>query len=387
MKIAFLINAIANYGRLLSVLRACCDEGHDVSVICGGSAVLSRFAQHGNTVADTIENDFLGQDLHLVRVRHMVEEASGESAGMAAVALSPVLEQLDPDFVIVIGDRFETLGGVLAAYYQNRCIIHFQGGELSGTLDEGARHAITKLSHYHVPATEDARQRLLAMGEHLDTILAVGCPGIDLLKIQGKPVCDLLVAFHPNTCDDTEQVGPLLAALDCLQWDTVFTWPNADDGSQQIMKDIRIWREQMDRPWLTMRRYMHPEGWAQAIATCRVCVGNSSAFVREAVADGTPVVLLGNRQRDRVFAKNVLHCQLDAHQIAQAIQHAQHFTTIPDERYGDGHTADRFVAALKQVRPYTQKRWHETLHTNAARDTQAGQGTEDSRSRLSQAIQ
>ncbi len=388
MKLTYIINAIANYGRLLSVIRASLAAGHDVSVIASGSAVISRFAQKGKDVAATIESDLLGSNVRVCRIPSLVEEAPAQSVGMAAISTAGMLGELNPDFVIVIGDRFETQGGVIAAYQQGRCIIHFQGGELSGTLDEGTRHAITQQSHYHVPATEDAARRLVAMGSHPRTILTTGCPGIDLVRnplaIHEHARTDLLVAFHPNTCDQTEQIRPLLDALDALQQKTIMIWPNADDGSQWIMKDIRRWREEQERPWLTMRRYLHPEDFAAIIASCKCCVGNSSAFVREAVACGTPVVLLGKRQQGRVKAQNVLPTKLDAHDIEQSVRHIQGCKYKSSDKYGGGHTARRFIDALEGIQPYSQKVYYEGVQARPHGDTESGQ---DPRSDVPQPLQ
>ena len=196
-----------------------------------------------------------------------------KSIGLGMIDYSNSLEQLNPECVIAIGDRFDVLPWVISAAMMNIPIAHTMGGERSGTIDESIRHAITKFSNIHFPANIDSAKRIERMGEDPKTIFTVGCPRIDFIisclkkfkrgdiltskkvfelyggvgesfDLEKKPF--LLVSFHPVTTEfgsNKKHVQEILKSLNELKINTIMIWPNADAGSDEISKEIRIFRE------------------------------------------------------------------------------------------------------------------------------------------------
>jgi UDP-hydrolysing UDP-N-acetyl-D-glucosamine 2-epimerase len=277
----------------------------------------------------------------------------------------------------LIGDRYEALAAAVAAAYMNITIVHLQGGEVSGSIDESARHAISKFAHFHLPATEQAKNYLIRMGERPDTILGVGCPSSDLAKqIESRidpavlanrghgATIDvrnpyLLVVFHPTTTEyggERSQMDEVLRALDVLAAPTVLLWPNIDAGSDHISKAIRDFRNQHEANWLRTMTNLTPEHYLQVLATTACAIGNSSSFVRDAGYFGTPVVLVGDRQRFRECDRNVVRVSPDARAIVDAARSQLAIGRYPaGTLYGDGNVAARFVRELESLKPYVQK--------------------------------
>nr|NIP69356.1 UDP-N-acetylglucosamine 2-epimerase (hydrolyzing) [Planctomycetales bacterium] len=210
-----------------------------------------------------------------------------------------------PDFVIVIGDRHEALGAALGAAYTGQCLVHFQGGESSGTIDESARHAITQLAHYHVPATQRAKARLVQMCQRESTILTVGCPSSDLARsVMPEDRDEILVVYHPSgNLHEVEQILQARADLEGgLRWR--WLWPNIDAGANEIHKLLRRFKAEWGDGWIDFETNMAPRDYLKTLASVRCAVGNSSSFVRDSSFFGTPVVLVGERQMGREHAAN-----------------------------------------------------------------------------------
>jgi len=231
-----------------------------------------------------------------------------KSIGLAVQEFVTAFDDIDPDVVIVIGDRYEALGAAIAATYTDRILVHFQGGEVSGSRDEITRHAITKMAHYHVPATLKARENILRMGEKPVSILGVGCPSIDLmdyLLTLGNTVDDVpdyLCIYHPTPEEDAKDAfEEIYKALQGIDGKTLWLWPNIDPGSQELMAVMR----QKKQENIELQTNLHPSKFYEILSRVKCCFGNSSSFVRDAGFFGTPVVLIGDRQSGREMAENV----------------------------------------------------------------------------------
>jgi UDP-hydrolysing UDP-N-acetyl-D-glucosamine 2-epimerase len=345
----------ANWGRLEPVARAI-RECPDLMlhIICGGSSVLARFG----CVADDIEQ----AGYSVSRLYHEVEgnlpTTMAQSVGAGVMAFAHEFDKLKPDVCLLIGDRYEALAAATAAVMSNLCLVHLQGGERSGSVDESTRHAITKLAHYHVPATQRAKDRLLQMGEHPETILTVGCPSSDLAKaVKVEPGDYLLVVYHPTTTrtgGEREEMAEVLAALDQLKRQTVLLWPNIDAGSDGVSKAIRAFGP---RPWLQTVKNLPPEKYLATLANAACAVGNSSSFIRDASFFGSPVVLIGDRQRGRECGANLWRLSfLERLALAKSIERQIEAGRYPpSDLYGDGEVSGRIVEGLKQLHLYAQK--------------------------------
>lgn len=368
----------ANYGRMKPVMRAIAAHPElELQTLCTGTMLLERFGE----AVRIVENDgFPVSGRIYVELEGSVPTTMAKSVGFAVIEFATEFHRLKPDLVLLIGDRYEALAAAVAAAYMNLCICHLQGGEVSGSIDESARHAITKFAHYHFPATERAARYLIRMGERPDTILTVGCPSSDLAATvttdgvaeiinrggrgcvvdPGRPF--LLTIFHPITTEfggEAEQMMRLLEALARVARPTVLLWPNIDAGADHISKAIRVFRDRPGVGWLRTIINLPPEDYLKVLRATSCAVGNSSSFVRDAGFFGTPVVLVGNRQWGREYDQHVRHVPVEAHAIERAIREQLAHGRYPASRlYGDGLVAGRIAEALARLKPYVQKRLH-----------------------------
>ena len=301
-----------------------------------------------------------------------------KSVGFGVVEFASEFQRLKPDLVLLIGDRYEALAAALAAAYMNLCIAHIQGGEVSGSIDESARHAISKFAHYHFPSTRSAAY-LRRMGERPDTILAIGCPSSDIalrldctlapemVNASGSGASIdvthpfLLVVFHPTTTEygsEYQQMEALLAALGIVQCPTILLWPNIDAGADHVSKAIRVLRDRMKPTWLRTLTNLEPEQYLKVLARTACAVGNSSSFVRDASFFGAR----GARGAASRRTRKGRACDPCA---ARDRRHRQRHPCPTGPRalcsstlYGDGHVAVRLAEALARLTPYVQKRLH-----------------------------
>lgn len=365
----------ANYGRLKPIMEAISECPRlQMQTLCAGTMVLERFDQPVQVVR---RDGFTVDGEVYLELEGSTPATMAKSVGFGIVEFASEFQRLKPDVVVIIGDRYEALSAAVAAAYMNLTIVHLQGGEVSGSIDESARHAITKFAHFHVPATQQAKDYLIRMGERPDTILDVGCPSGDLARTLDRrldpsvisarghgAIIDvskpfLLVVFHPTTTEfggERAQMEALLEALKELKIPTVLLWPNIDAGSDHISKAIRAFRNQNDVSWLRTLTNLTPENYQKVLANAACAVGNSSSFVRDAGFFGTPVVLVGGRQRFRECDQNVTQVAPESSIIAAAVRRQLTVGRYPAGRlYGDGHLARRFVGHLESLKPYVQK--------------------------------
>jgi UDP-hydrolysing UDP-N-acetyl-D-glucosamine 2-epimerase len=388
-RVCVVVASRANYARIKSVLAAV--RAHpdlELQVIAGASAVLERF---GNSV-DVMAMDGFAPD---ATIRLIIEGENpatmAKSTGLGLLELPTVFEMLRPDIVVTVADRFETIATAVAAAYMNIPVAHTQGGEVSGSIDESVRHAVTKMSHVHFPATELSARRIVAMGEDPAMVFNVGCPSIDLVaqtdlglrpdalnQLGGvgaridpaKPF--VLMMQHPVTTEfgaGLDQINATIEAVASLDMQALVFWPNVDAGSDQVAKGLRQFRETGDDHGFHFFRNLPPEVFIRLMAHCAVMVGNSSAALREGAFLGTPAVTVGTRQNDRETGSHVLRVGHDRDEIAAALRaQIRHGRYEPDQLFGDGTAGVRIAEILARVEPKVQKRLHydpATLETGA----------------------
>jgi UDP-hydrolysing UDP-N-acetyl-D-glucosamine 2-epimerase len=374
-KICVVVGSRANYSSIKSAMRAI--QAHpqlELQVVLAASAILDRYG----SVAKLIEAD--GFKAH-ARVHMLIEGETpttmAKSTGLGLLELPTIFEQLQPDVVLTIGDRFETMATTLAAAYMNIPIAHTMGGEVSGTIDESIRHAVTKFAHIHFPASPDAKARIVRLGEPEDTVHLVGCPRIDLvadvIKNDKGPIQDdlfaggvgadfdleqpfVLVSQHPVTTeygDGEKQITASLQAVRDAGLPAIVLWPNADAGSEDIARGIRKWREQGFDEKMHFFRNLPVDTYIRLMRRTACLVGNSSSGIREGAYIGTPVVNIGSRQAGRERGRNVIDAMPERESVASAIKrqigNGRHDM---DPIYGDGHAGKRIadiLAGLKSV--------------------------------------
>ena len=368
----------ANYGRLKPVMRAiAAREELELQVVAAGTMVLERFDQPVRLVKD---DGFRIDGEIYIELEGSTPSTMAKSVGFGVVEFASEFQRLKPDVVLLIGDRYEAMAAALAAAYMNICIVHIQGGEVSGSIDESTRHAISKFAHFHFPSTRRSAEYLIRMGELPETILGIGCPSSDIARILDRNLDSdrvntlgsgahidadkpfLLVVFHPTTTeygDERQQMDELLSALERLSVQTLLLWPNIDAGADHISKAIRVFRDQKKPTWLRTITNLRPEAYLKVLAQASCAIGNSSSFVRDASYFGTPVVLVGNRQEGRETDRHVLPVRPGAAEIASAVDmQLQHGRYASSTLYGDGHVSERIADGLVRLEPYVQKRLH-----------------------------
>lgn len=365
----------ANYGRMRMVMKAIDEhEKLELMVMCTGTMVLERF---GSTCMEVMEDGFDVHSKIFMELEGGIPLTMAKSVGFGMVEFAGEYNRLQPDLILLIGDRYEALAAGIAAAYMNIPLAHIQGGEVSGSIDESARHAISKFAQFHFPATERAAEYLYKMGERRDTIFNVGCPvGDYILNLDDTLPQDIfyagsgadidiasgfnMVIFHPVTTEfgrEVEQAQHLLAALESFQYPTIFLWPNIDAGADHISKYLRVYRERNSPRWLRFMKHIPPVNYQKALKHCSVAIGNSSSFVRDSTFTGTPVVLVGDRQKGREVGWNVISVPAEKQEIEKAVQYQiNHGRYQRDPVYGGGKSGKMIAEILSHVELYIQKR-------------------------------
>ncbi len=348
--------------------------------------LLERFGQAEKVV---VRDGFNVDGRVYMELEGSVPATMAKSLGLGVVEFVNEFQRIQPHIVLLIGDRYEAFAAAIAAVYMNIPLAHLQGGEVSGSIDESARHAITKLAHLHFPSTARAAEYIIRMGENPEHVYNFGCPSGDYIrKLDGDlprdllqrygvgPVFDvgdpfLLVIYHPVTTQFGEErvlVQELIDALAELRMPTIWIWPNIDAGSDAISKALRRFREHHDNTWLHLVKNLEPEVFQKCLKRAACAVGNSSSFIRDSAFSGTPVVLVGIRQTGRECGENVVHCEADRSSIViETRSQIAHGRYAPSELYGCGNASKRIVEMLAAFLPYQQKQLHYAFeHASAA---------------------
>lgn len=368
-KICVVVTARPSYSRIKTALTAIKEHPElELQLVTAGSALLDRY---GNAV-DFIEKD----GFEIAAKVFMVLEGENpttmaKTTGLGVMELTNVFYNLKPEAVVTIADRFETIATSIAAAYQNIPLVHIQGGEVTGSIDEKVRHANTKLADLHLVASEDARDRVIKLGEIPEKVINTGCPSIDLVKeILKSPKLDfdpiekyggvgskldwktgyIVVMQHPVTTEYQQaksHITETLKAIKKLDLPTFWFWPNVDAGSDGTSNGIRTFREIEKPKNIHFFKNMEPKDFLRLLKNSKALVGNSSAGLRECAYLGVPVVNIGNRQYRRIRAKNVTDVNYDLDKILKATQksiNTKHFES--SEIYGKGNSGENIAEIL-----------------------------------------
>ncbi len=368
-KVCVVITARPSYSRIKTALKAIdANPQLDLQLVVAGAALLGRY---GNAV-DYIERD----GFRVVEKVYMVLEGENKTAmakttGLGVMELATVFDKLQPDMVVTIADRFETIATSIAASYQNIPLVHIQGGEVTGNIDEKVRHANTKLADIHLVASENARERVIKLGENPAKVFNTGCPSIDIAKeVKETPALDfnpirkyggvggdidasqeyLVVMQHPVTTEYTrakEDVQKTLEIVHELGVPTFWFWPNVDAGSDGTSNGIRSFRESVNPPNIRFFKNMEPTDFLKLLANAQCLIGNSSVGIRECAYLGVPVVNIGTRQNGRERGENVIDVDYHKEAIRNAIVQQIHNSEIAGTNiYGDGEAGQKIAQVL-----------------------------------------
>jgi UDP-hydrolysing UDP-N-acetyl-D-glucosamine 2-epimerase len=380
-KICVVITARPSYSRIKTALRAI--EAHpdlQLQLVVAASALLDRYG----AVVETIEEEGFRVSSRVYSVlegENLVTMA--KSTGMGLMEMATVLDNLRPDMVVTIADRFETIATAIAGAYMNIPVVHVQGGEITGSIDEKVRHAVTKLSSLHMVATRLAGERVTRMGEAADTVFVTGCPSIDQAatileapdlnfdpteryrgvgaELTFAPGEYVVVLQHPVTTEyesARRDANETLFAVQEYGLPTAWFWPNPDAGSDGTSNAIRKFREVQQPRNLHFFKNMAPHDFLRLIYNARCLVGNSSVGIREASFLGVPVVNIGSRQAGRERAGNVIDVPAhDRRRIAEAIaRHPVGERYASNRLYGDGRAGEKIAEILSTASPRVEKR-------------------------------
>lgn len=374
-KIAVVVTARPSYSRVRTALDAI--KRHDkleLQLIVAASALLDRYGsavdyilKDGFDIAAKVFNVLEGENL----------TAAAKTTGIGILELSSVFDKLRPDAVLTVADRFETMATAISASYMNIPLIHLQGGEVTGNIDEKVRHAITKLADLHLVSTEKAESRVIKMGEDADKVFITGCPSIDIAaEVYREPEMNfnplakyggvgssldysngyIVLMQHPVTTEYEEaraHMEETLFALSEINMPTFVFWPNVDAGSDGTSKALRSFREHHKDEVKNFHFFknMEPADFLKLLVNSSCLVGNSSVGIRECAFLGVPVVNIGSRQNGRERGANVLDVDYDKQQIITATnKHLDHGRYASDRIYGQGDAGLRIADVIADFR-------------------------------------
>ena len=371
-KICVVVTARPSYSRVKTALQAIKDHPDlELQLVVAASALLDRYGsavkyiiQDGFEISAKVFNTLEGENL----------TAAAKTTGIGILELSSVFENLSPDIIVTIADRFETMATAVAASFMNIPLAHIQGGEVTGNIDEKVRHSITKLADYHFVASKGALERVLRLGEQEQFVFNTGCPSIDLAaNVLRSPDLDfdpfekyggvgasfdhtgnyLVVMQHPVTTEyssSKKDVTETLEAINHLGIPTFWFWPNVDAGSDGTSSGIRTFREKFNPKHIHFFKNMEPEDFLRLLINSSCLIGNSSVGIRECAYLGVPVVNVGTRQNRRDRGENVQDVQYHRTAIVDAvtrwIESPRPSTSMV---YGGGDAGTRIANKLAEV--------------------------------------
>ncbi len=303
-------------------------------------------------------------------------ETMAKTVGLGIEVLVKEIKKIKPDIVFVNADRFEMMAVAIAASYLNVPIAHNEGGDVSGTIDESIRHAITKLSHIHFTSTETSRRRVIQMGENPEMVFNVVSPAIDAVaKADFKkrpgvfPGLDmskpyLMVLAHPVATlsgqENFEIIKNLISVLKELKMPTLLLGSNTDAGSDRVGQTISSWLADEKPDYIFFTKHLHPDDFYKFMNSAACALGNSSSFIREGAYFGTPVVLMGSRQNKREKGDNIIEC---SHESVQCIldtikEQLKHGPYKPNLMFGNGQAAAKISKILAEADAKVQKEFY-----------------------------
>lgn len=373
IRVCVVVASRANYGRVKSLLKALQQkEGIELQLLVGASALLDRYGKAINVIRD---DGFEPDKAIYYTVEGETLLTQAKSTGMGIIEISSAFEELKPDFVVSVADRFETMATAISATYLNIPLIHLQGGEVSGNIDDRVRHAITKLADFHFVATEDSRRRVIKMGECESTVFNFGCPAMDVVAKMDTSISNdvmshyggvgseidwtkpyILMIQHPVTTSygqGFDQVNETLQALlEFSEYQKVVLWPNSDAGGEDVAKGIRVFREKNMKENFHFYKNFSAEDFIRVLKNAACSVGNSSSFVREGAFLGAPCVGVGDRQNKREHGENVVFSSYDRRSIgAQIGKQLAHEPYKPNYLFGDGTAGEKIADKIPHLSP------------------------------------
>ena len=363
-KVLFVTGTRADFGKLKPLIRVVNEmQTFSSEIFVTGMHLLQRF---GSTWEEVVSSN-------LAPVHPFVNHSPGDrmetTLARTINGLSSYVQESKPDVIVVHGDRVEALAGAVVGTLSNIRVAHIEGGEVSGTVDEALRHAVSKLSHWHFVSNEESRGRLLQLGEASNDIFVIGSPDIDLMDSPDLPTLDEalthynieweefgILIFHPVTTelenlerDSREMMEALVSTEDKI----IVIESNNDSGSEVIRKVYEDFEKYDQLRFFPSMRF---EYFLTILRNAKYIVGNSSAGIREAPHYGVPAINLGSRQNNRVNARLVINVDISKDAITEGLARASTLDKTPEHNFGTGRSAEGFRAILLE-----KSRWKKSL--------------------------
>lgn len=371
IKVLTVITARASYSRFKGTLIELENNNQiDSKIVCTCSAIMEKF---GN-ISKVIESDGLKV------VRSVCTEIEGNELEAMPLTVANTLNQLtsifkyeNPDFIITIADRYETISTAISASYMNIPLIHIQGGEVTGNIDEKVRHSISKLADFHFVSTDRAKKRLIKMGENPNTIFNTGCPSLDIIKEKNEINIESLSSklnqldhkndldhkngfivflLHSETENHTESFArtkKILNKISSLNKQLIIFWPNPDAGTEGVSKAIRIFKNNNETKNYIYVKNLESKFFLKLLDECDFLIGNSSVGIRECSYMGVPVINIGDRQRGRDRGSNVIDKSWEEINNADLKTIINKHSITKDNLYGDGESSKKISKLISTL--------------------------------------
>ncbi|MCH5266606.1 MAG: UDP-N-acetylglucosamine 2-epimerase (hydrolyzing) [Lachnospiraceae bacterium] len=356
-KILFITGTRADYGKIKPLMKKMdCSTEYEVYIYVSGMHLLPRY---GSTYREVLKDGY--QNVHVAFGQQYTGNMS-YNLGNVLMNLSAYVEQVEPDMILVHGDRIDALAGAVTGALNNIRVAHIEGGEISGTIDDSIRHAISKFAHLHFVCNEEAKRRIIQLGEQEENIFVIGSPDIDIMLSdhlpsleEAKKYYDIdfehygIFMYHPVTTEVADLAAHIQETLEALKEsgrNFVVIYPNNDLGTEIILDNIKKLGRDRFRIYPSIRF----EYFLTLLKNAEMIVGNSSAGIRESGIYGLPAIDIGTRQNGRYDIhqlKNIQHVGENKDEILAAIKKAPEYA-VQSYSFGNGNSTDRFLEALME---------------------------------------
>jgi UDP-N-acetylglucosamine 2-epimerase (hydrolysing) len=360
-KILFLTGTRADYGKLKSLMKKVdASSNFDLFIFVTGMHMLSKY---GSTFSEIEKDGFK-------KLYKFINQGPNSSMDIALsntiMGLSNYVAELKPDLIVIHGDRLEALAGAIVGAFNNIKVAHVEGGEVSGTIDESIRHAITKFSHFHFVANEEAKNRVIQLGENKDSIYVIGSPDIDIMYSKNLPSIErvkeryeidfpdyCILMYHPVTTEVNKLKDNIKKLVDAVIQSNlcyIVIYPNNDIGSEIIMEEYKRFYGNGNFKIYPSIRF---EYFLTLLKNSNFIIGNSSVGIREASVYGVQSINIGNRQQGRVDKNGkgyIISSTDDSEEIVKAIEKAKTMKCEPESFFGNGNSDQLFVEILENSR-------------------------------------
>ncbi len=358
-KILFITGTRADFGKLKPLIaKVESSQNFESHIFATGMHMLEKY---GFTYDEIKKNGF-------GNIYPYINQMNNTSSDMDIVLSNTVLgighfiRENRPDLIVVHGDRVEAMAGAIVGALNNILIAHIEGGEVSGTVDELMRHAVTKLSHIHFVANEDTKRRLVQMGECEKAIFVIGSPDIDVMMSKDLPALSevqkkyafnfndyYVFLYHPVTTEvhDLEfKVGAVIEALTVSNLNFVCIYPNNDQGSDVIVEALKMLTNNQRFRVIPSMRF---EYFLSLLKYAKGIVGNSSSGIREAPVYGIPTINIGSRQNNRYTYESIFNVEEDKEKVLKLLSNMPK-AVKPSQYFGNGKSAEEFFRQLNDIR-------------------------------------